>query len=369
MVSNTPLISVVMPVYNAEPYLAEAITSILDQTYSHFEFVIVDDGSTDHSTDVIRAFAARDARVRPLFRTHAGVACAANAGVALTRGELIARMDADDIALPERFAVQLAWMRRTGVDICGSCVQRFGDRNSLFWFPETHEAISHEFLFRAAVLHPTILMLASVVRTSPYDERTHFEDYELWTRVISRYRFGNVPRILLKYRCHPRQVHIRVAQRIVEELLTYRQRYFRTRFPEATEEDYAAFAHVANKEPLSHVTNLLMAGKWLAHLAQVNDTFLRQQMAQRWLRTCERSAHLGPAVYRLYREVLPAFGAVDMTGERKLRTLCFLRLPEGSRLYRTLAEGKRKAAILRARAKQRLSFPSASQSTQSASKS
>src|SRR5262245_55079183 len=99
-----PLISVVMPVYNAERYVADAIASILAQTYAQFEFIIVDDGSTDGSAAIVRAFAARDARVRPLFLTHYSIGRARNAGIALTQGGLIAHMDADDIALPERLA-------------------------------------------------------------------------------------------------------------------------------------------------------------------------------------------------------------------------------------------------------------------------
>src|SRR2546425_12663765 len=100
-----------MPVYNAERYVAEAITSILTQTYPRLEFIIVDDGSTDGSAALVCAFAARDSRIRPFFLAHGGQSRALHAGIATARGELIALMDNDDIALPERFAIQLAWMR------------------------------------------------------------------------------------------------------------------------------------------------------------------------------------------------------------------------------------------------------------------
>ncbi len=120
------LVPVVMPVYNAAAYLEEAISSILAQTYRHLELIVVDDGSTDESPDVLRAFASRDARVRPLFLPHGGLSRAINSGIAVAKGELIARMDADDVSAPERFEVQVEWMRQAGVDICGTGARECG---------------------------------------------------------------------------------------------------------------------------------------------------------------------------------------------------------------------------------------------------
>src|SRR5262245_17472752 len=155
-----PLISVVMTVYNAERYVANAIRSVLAQTYPHFELIIADDGSTDGSAAIVRDFASSDDRIHSLILSHGGTARARNAAVGVAGGALIAYMDADDIALPERFATQLTWMRRTGVEVCGSCVKRFGDENSLLWFPEGHAAIRHELVFRIGILLPTLLIHA-----------------------------------------------------------------------------------------------------------------------------------------------------------------------------------------------------------------
>src|SRR5664280_1259769 len=121
--NRLPAVSVVMTVFNTASYLAETIESLLRQTFADFEFIIVDDGSTDGSVDLIRRHATLDSRIRPLFGGHRGQGAAANAGIALARGHFIARMDSDDIALPERLATQLAWMDRTGVEVCGSQVQ------------------------------------------------------------------------------------------------------------------------------------------------------------------------------------------------------------------------------------------------------
>ena len=185
-----PLISVVMPVYDGERYLAEAIRSILNQTYRHFEFIVVDDGSTDGSAAIVRDFAARDARIRSFFLAHGGQACALNAGIAAAQGELIALMEQDDIALPERFTIQLDWMRRTGVDICGGCLKSFGDADTLWWFPETHKAIRHELLFGSGFHLGSALLRVEIAKSHPYDEQAVACDYEMWTRLAPHYRMG-----------------------------------------------------------------------------------------------------------------------------------------------------------------------------------
>ena len=122
----TPLISVAMPVYNGERYLAKAIDSILAQTFADFELIIIDDGSTDNSLQVLHEYQKRDARIRLVARENRNLATTLNDLIDLARGKWIARMDQDDIALPHRFERQLQWLEETGADICGSWVKFFG---------------------------------------------------------------------------------------------------------------------------------------------------------------------------------------------------------------------------------------------------
>ena len=152
MSADQPPLSVLIRVYNAEAYVAQAIQSVLDQTYPHFELLVVDDGSTDRSPLIVRAFAAQDRRIRLITQPNGGAGRAWNTGVAAARAPLLAVLDADDVALPHRLATQLEWMERTGVDLCGSCVSRIGGREGSLWCPETHQAIAHELLFRTALL-------------------------------------------------------------------------------------------------------------------------------------------------------------------------------------------------------------------------
>jgi len=343
--ADNPLISVVMPVYNAGDYLSEAIESILEQTYPHFEFIIVDDCSTDGSTKVIKAFAALDSRIRPIYISHSGAGGAANAGIAAAKGEFIARMDADDIALPERFATQLSWMLRTGVDICGSCVKVFGAENRLLWFPETHEAIRKELLFRSTLLQGTVMMRATIAKNNPYNERLSFEDYELWTRLLPCYRASNIQQVLLKYRFHSQQRHVQKATAIRNEVREYGHSYFRTLFPEATKEDETVIGHIRDSTPVTSVVELELAGAWLVRIAQGEDSFLRFRMAQRWWSICCKSSSLGMRCYQRYQQKMPEFGLKSRKKLVILWTLCLLRLKSGSRfesklkwLYRRIAK-------------------------------
>lgn len=339
--TNQPLISVVMPVYNRAQYVAEAITSILGQTYSHFEFIVADDGSTDDTPRLIREFAARDARIRPIFLPHGGGRRAANAGVAQARGELIARMDSDDIALPQRFAAQLAWMRRNDLDLCGASVLFFGDATGPVWFPETHDAIRRELLFRVGMLHPTVIARADILRANPYDESVHHEDYELWTRLAPHYRMGNVPQLLLKHRNHDQQTRVLEAAELRQDLRTYRRRAFQDLFPNATEQEWQDHLTIAEKQPFDHRAALERAGAWLVKLANVPDPFLGQKMAIRWRMTCHASARLGLNSYRLYRQYLPQMTTQDNDTDRALWFACALHLAPDSRITKSITRIKR----------------------------
>jgi glycosyltransferase involved in cell wall biosynthesis len=304
---DSPLISVVMSVYNGTPYLEETIESILRQTHGNLEFIVTDDGSSDESASIIRSRAAGDARIRPLFRTHSGIGGADNAGVRAARGEWIARMDQDDIALPERLEVQLAYMRETGADICGSLAESFGTEKKLYWFPESHEGIRRALLIYIAVLQPTVLMKARILKDNPYDERTYAADYELWTRLVPVCRMANVPRVLLKYRRHDRQATGTEKARFVADMRKIRFRYFYTLFPGTPLSDVLPLSRIADHLAMPSLSDLERAGRWLKDLFADQAPGLREFMAGRWQKTWERSSHLGPdgeVIYRRYLEEL-----------------------------------------------------------------
>jgi glycosyltransferase involved in cell wall biosynthesis len=279
-----------------------------------------------------------------LYVAHGGRAYARNIGVAAARADLIAWQDADEVALPERLASQLAWMRRHSLDICGASAKTFGGQDGYMWCPETHQAIQYELLFRLAMLQATVLMRTEVARANPYAEQSSFEDYEMWTRLATLYRMGNVPQILIKHRAHPNQSHVVESAGFQSDSVKYSQRLFMTLFPEATDEDCAAIADAVQQRPAPTLARLEHTGQWLARLAQTPDNFQRRKMADRWRAACQRSGHLGLASYHLYRRLAPAFGTDIERNLTPLWLICALRLRSDSRAYAKLAAMKRKAS-------------------------
>lgn len=207
--AELPVVSVVMSVYNGEQFLAKAIESILNQTFRDFEFIIVNDGSTDGSTAILEEYAQCDCRIRLISRENRGLIASLNEGIASARGEWIARMDADDISFPDRFEKQLAWLQRTGADICGGWVKLTGTWFHRVWrYYGSSDAIKIKLLFGSAFAHPAIMLRTGIAKTNPYSENAHYvEDYELWTRLAKLgVKMTNYPGVVLRYRIHPGQV-------------------------------------------------------------------------------------------------------------------------------------------------------------------
>lgn len=323
---NEPLISVVMPVYNAAPYVGAAIESILDQTYSYFELLVVDDGSTDRSPAIMQEYAKHDRRVQLLSVPHGGQSAALNAGIRAAAGEYIALLDSDDLALPERLAVQLAWVQQTGVDVCGACVRRFDGGEQIIWFPETPAAVRAELLFRTALLPSTVFARAAVLKDNPYVPGLVGEDYEMWTRLAPRFRLGNVPRILAQYRTHEKQISRVQTETRTQTVRKCRRRYFAALFPDASEEDYDALSRVAENRPHSTLASLERAGQWLVRLADAPDDFLRAKLAQRWTAACRCSAHLGLSCFYLHQKTAVQFGPEIPADAGQLWLMCALRV-------------------------------------------
>lgn len=204
-----PIISVVMSVYNGQQFLDSAVESIINQTFTDFEFIIVNDGSTDGSFAILKEYAQRDCRIRLISRENRGLTASLNEGIANARGEWIARMDADDISLPDRFAKQLAWLQKTGADICGGWVKLTGTWFHRVWrYHGSSDAIRLKLLFGSAFAHPTVMLRSSVAKLNPYSEKANYvEDYELWTRLAQLgVKMTNYPGVVLRYRIHPGQV-------------------------------------------------------------------------------------------------------------------------------------------------------------------
>jgi len=341
-VINLPLISVIMPVYNTEMFLGQAIQSIQAQTYPNWELIIVDDGSTDSSAAIAAEFARQDPRIQSVLAPHGGRSRARNIGLQAAHGEYIAWQDADDESLPERLSIQLEWIKAKGVAVCGSCVKLTGSASNLWWFPETHDSIRTELLFRSALLQSTVLMNADLARSQVYLENTTFEDYEMWLRLSQVCQMSNIPQILVKYRTHQKQSTVVEGKEFHADLLKYSQQHFLNLFPAASAEDCLAMAGLVARQPAQSLQNLERKGQWLVRLSQSPDNLLRQYMANRWLAACHRSANLGLGVFQLYKAIAPRFSAQTVPHTWDLWVKCVLRLSNKSALYRLLAQIRHK---------------------------
>lgn len=202
------MVTVLMPVYNGEKYLKEAIDSVLNQTYKEFEFLIINDGSSDKSLEIINSY--RDKRIRLINNEkNLRLISTLNKGLALANGKYIARMDCDDICFPERLQLQVDFMEANPeIGILGSWYIRT-DNSKVVKKPLSHEDIKVNLLKGASILHPT-----AVFRKNLFDKHSlrfdqgyiHAEDYELWVRASEHFKLANLPIPLIHYRKHPNQV-------------------------------------------------------------------------------------------------------------------------------------------------------------------
>ena len=209
--NNQPFVSVLLPVYNSEKYLAEAIQSILDQSYQNFELLIIDDSSTDRSGEIAAAFEQADKRIR-LLRHHSnqGLVAALNLGLDNARGDYIARMDADDISMPDRFQKQIEYMEvRPEIGILGCDVHYIDENGKLTNLPHFSFhgdlTIRWNLFFVNPFSHPTVMMRSSIIDRYKlrYDPSAEYvEDYEMWGRLLLVTKGENLPEILLYYRVH-----------------------------------------------------------------------------------------------------------------------------------------------------------------------
>jgi len=208
-----PAISVVLPVFNAEAYVREAVESILGESFTDFELIIINDGSTDGSGAILRELAARDPRIDLTERPNAGLVSALNDGIERAQASLIARMDADDVAMPERLALQYARMVASPrLAVLGSfirLVDATGKVIRIADYPVTEADTAHFLEFGCPLAHPTVMMRRDAVLAAGGYRRAfaHCEDYDLWFRISEGgFGIGNLPLPLLNYRIHGENV-------------------------------------------------------------------------------------------------------------------------------------------------------------------
>lgn len=307
-----PLVTVLLPVYNAELYIAEAVESILRQTFRDFELLVMNDGSKDKSSEIIRSF--KDERVR-LVENESNLRLIAtlNKGIKLAKGKYIARMDADDVSLPDRLQKQVSFMQaHPEVGVCGTWFESLGAPRKVVKYPEGDAAIRIMMLYQTPFCHPSVIVRKEVLEKNDIlfsPDFIHGEDYEMWIRLSPHTRFANIPEVLLQYRLHENSVS--ASNQSVQQEKTYNviRLAFKKAGMQISNEEITLFRQVIYAQFKADKHFITEAERLLSQLVKANEQTkflpedeLRRVVAEKWFHLCYNTTQLGAWVRRRYRD-------------------------------------------------------------------
>jgi glycosyltransferase involved in cell wall biosynthesis len=231
--SSKSTLSVIVPVYNASSFLNETFDSLLHQTRPADQIVVVDDGSTDYSCDIIRQYQKKDSRIELITQRNFGVSSARNRALEHCKGDFIGLLDADDICERDRFKIQLSYMNKNNVDLCGSAVRTFGSKNRLIKYPKTSEELKKNYFFLSrTIANPTAMFRRSIVCTARYHEDISFaEDFGFFFSLVlqnTKLQIANIPMPLVNYRTHSQQASKQLSEKNFYSISTIFERLLPT---------------------------------------------------------------------------------------------------------------------------------------------
>ncbi len=301
-----------MPVYNGQLFLREAIESILEQTYSNFEFLIINDGSTDESGQIIKSYV--DQRIKYVENeSNLKLIATLNKGIELAKGEYIARMDADDVSLPERLAKQVAFMdSHPQVGLLGTFLLTKGlNENYQIGFATHHDKIKFKLFFDTHFPHPAAMLRKSVLieNNLQFDKAyIHAEDFELWNRMAEVCRLAIIPEILVHKRSHEEQIsvkHIKIQDEISRKIRQELMNKLGVFPSEQAMDVYEGFLKKIVPREQSNLNLLLELIEQLVVanniLKKYNNHIFNHFFAEQYWQLCARSTHLGWWVFNKYR--------------------------------------------------------------------
>lgn len=307
-----PEISVLLPVYNCARFLDEALESVLGQTWRDFECIVIDDGSTDGSQEIVRR--RRDPRIHLVQNPeNLGVARTLNRGMEIARGRYVARMDADDVSRRDRFFVQRRFLERNpSAGICGAWVRarREKGRAHVLRFPADPGTVQAYTLFNNPLAHPVVMWRADALKKYAlrYDESlVAGQDYALWSRCVRAFPVHNIPRVLLDWHLHDEGVTHRCFDRSNAAAMAVQRRELEALGLRPSEEELLLHRRTGSSCGVNTVEELRRAAGWLVRLVAQNGKvhrYERRGMLRAaslvWFRLCANSSHLGPSSVRAY---------------------------------------------------------------------
>lgn len=342
-----PKISVVMSAYNAGEYLSQAVDSILTQAYQDFEFIIINDGSTDNTAEILASY--NDTRIIIVNNeANIGLTESLNRGLRLARGKYIARMDADDISLPSRFTKQVAFMdANPEIGVCGTWLEIIcGDKKSICSYPEQHDDIFAGMLFGCTMGHPTVMIRKETIfaLNEFYNEEfSCAQDAEYWARLGGvGVKLANIGEVLLKYRVHESsvsKVHNQLQESVAAEVVLSQLKRFGL---EPTKNEILThYMRSSSKEGIEKYAI------WIDRIIEANqkskiysERSLLKELAGRWFSVCVNSCHNGYCIWKIFNEKHLS-KAINLTLEQKAKFLikCLLRVNAKQDLFRRFCNG------------------------------
>lgn len=308
LMSEAPKISVILPVYNGADYIAEAIQSVLEQSFESFEFIIINDGSSDNSEQIILSFA--DSRIVYIKNPiNLGLIKTLNKGVSLAKAEYIARMDADDVCEKNRFRKQYQFLNRhPDYLMCGSWVHTIDECGKITGRIKrisNSELIRANMLFTTPLIHPSVMIRADVLKDHLYSEDAkHCEDMELWPRLAFQLngKFYNIKKNLLNYRIHSQNisvVHLNFQNESRLRVLSpYVEKLIDRSLSDKEKRIHFLTYHLSQYTPTSQEIN--ESKEWFRYLLECNkktNMFAQNDLAallfSRWMVLCLRTKRWG----------------------------------------------------------------------------
>lgn len=333
---TTPLVTVLMPVYNCAPYLHEAIDSILGQTFTDFTLLIMDDGSTDDSGAIIAN--CRDPRIRTAPNTHnQGLIATLNRGLDLVETPYLARMDGDDLCPPDRLEKQVRYMEANPhIGASSGNVSFFGDADSAAAtdYRTDPEEIAADMLFTPALGHGQCIIRMAAFKQHNIRYRPaypHAEDWDLWRQAIRHMPLGNITDIIYHYRRHPGSVQERQSQAQKETLERIHRENLTDLGLAFTDGELARHIQVSAYRVPRTLEDYRAVEAWMRKLAACETPGLRKSLARRWRTLFHRQfIYLGLPAWRIYRRSPLRLPGTTPTGEELIAWLRCLRTSLGS---------------------------------------
>ncbi|HAS39377.1 MAG TPA: hypothetical protein DCS93_02820 [Microscillaceae bacterium] len=338
--SASPLVSVITPVHNTEAYLPASIQSVLNQSLSNFEYIIIDDASTDRSWQIIQDFAQQDDRIKPVRNPQKqSLAQVRNQALEMAQGKYIAKIDADDINEPQRLQMQVSYLEKTPeVILCGAGVQYFSEDQMLatWWLNVNPMEIKCRLLFENCFANSTIMMRKSVIDQHHIRYQSDFdfsEDYGFWSAMSQQGNLAVIPEILAKVRQHTQKVSVKFTQIQRANAEKVQRLALQELNISPTPEELRLHFDSVHGSASPDLNLLKSLSQWLLKLQGQNqakkiypEPEFTHLLKQIWTKHTAGQTHLGPAFFKIIQQnPLSSYHSWSAYQQVKFKAKCLLK--------------------------------------------